>query len=121
MACVRLFVYGSLKVGFRHHDELAGSELLGPVRTSGGFRLVRFGEYPALVKASGPTAGVSGELFRVPIELLPALDDFEDCPALYRRQEIELSDGSHAFAYVITARQAEGLEPIDDGEWREEA
>lgn len=115
---MRLFVYGSLKTGFCHHDELAGCELLGQARTHDGFRLVRLGEYPAMVK--GSEGFVEGELYRVPVERLPALDEFEDVPFLYQRQEIELADGSRAFAYLIDEERAAGLREVGDGIWRED-
>lgn len=115
---MRLFVYGSLKTGFRHHDELAGCELLGQARTRDGFRLVRLGEYPAMVKGSGGV--VWGELYRVPAERLPALDEFEGVPFLYQRHEIELADGSRAFAYLIEEQRAAGLGEVSEGVWRED-
>ena len=49
MGSVRLFVYGSLKRGGRHHDELAGAVFLGPATTVPGYRLEPLGEYLALV------------------------------------------------------------------------
>jgi gamma-glutamylcyclotransferase (GGCT)/AIG2-like uncharacterized protein YtfP len=33
-------------------------------------------------------------------ETLPALDAFEDCPVLYRRELIELADGQRVYAYL---------------------
>jgi gamma-glutamylcyclotransferase (GGCT)/AIG2-like uncharacterized protein YtfP len=49
MGRVRLFVYGSLKRGGRHHDELAGAVFLGLATTLPGYRLEPLGEYLALV------------------------------------------------------------------------
>jgi gamma-glutamylcyclotransferase (GGCT)/AIG2-like uncharacterized protein YtfP len=93
MACatVRLFVYGSLKRGERHHEELqaAGATFLGEAETVPGYRLEALTEtepetetgYLALVftdrtGADAPEV-VSGELFEVPESQLPALDAFE--------------------------------------------
>jgi gamma-glutamylcyclotransferase (GGCT)/AIG2-like uncharacterized protein YtfP len=87
VTCVRLFVYGSLKRGGLHHDELRGAPFLGEAQTVPGYALTEHGPYWAMV-ADG--AGVvRGELFDVPAELLPALDEFEG-PA-YRRAEVALS------------------------------
>lgn len=140
---MRLFVYGSLKRGFRHHEELAGLECLGEVATAPGYRLVRYGDYPALVRlhpsaaepgaSDGPRARderralevgveagvVQGELYAVPEDRLPALDAFEECPSLYQRESIELSDGSCAFAYVIPPSRAAAHEVIVGGRWQE--
>lgn len=52
MASVRLFVYGSLKRGGRHHDELDGAVFLGEATTLPGYRLEPLGEYLALVPIS---------------------------------------------------------------------
>ncbi len=110
-----LFVYGSLKRGFVHHEELAGAELLGPARTRAGWALVRHQGYPALV-AHG-SERVSGELYLVGAELLARLDRFEEVPTRYRRERVPLEDGTHAFAYVIGS-DAE-LELLPGGVWTE--
>lgn len=75
-ASVHLFVYGSLKRGGRHHDELEGATFLGLAETGPGYRLEPLGEYLALVPAAGEGC-VPGELFEVPLAKLPALDAFE--------------------------------------------
>jgi gamma-glutamylcyclotransferase (GGCT)/AIG2-like uncharacterized protein YtfP len=78
-ASVDLFVYGSLKRGGRHHDELEGATFLGLAVTAPGYRLEPLGEYLALVRAEPGEAAeaVSGELFEVPLSKLPDLDAFE--------------------------------------------
>lgn len=89
MASVRLFVYGSLKRGGLHHDQLKSATFLGEVETEPGFTLVTLGAYlalvPPLVGAPNPTR-VPGELFEVPLSLLPVLDEFEG--ANYERAEL---------------------------------
>jgi gamma-glutamylcyclotransferase (GGCT)/AIG2-like uncharacterized protein YtfP len=70
--------------------------------------------YPALVRgAAGQGGVVSGEVYRVDSAQLGRLDDFEECPELYQRQEIELEDGSTAEAYVITPERARRLPSLD--------
>ncbi|MBE7481117.1 MAG: gamma-glutamylcyclotransferase [Polyangiaceae bacterium] len=92
-----LWVYGSLKRGERHHDELGGAELLGHGRTLPRYALSRSGEYPALVAGSEV---VSGELYRVTPELLARLDVFEG--AGYQRGRVVLEDGREVLAYVAS-------------------
>lgn len=117
MTTHRLFVYGSLKRGFRHHGLLRGAPLERLARTATEYCLVLQGEYPALV--AGGTAGVEGELYGVSAELLAELDRFEGCPELYRRESVQLDDGSHALSYVIAPERASLLPRIDDCRWTE--
>jgi gamma-glutamylcyclotransferase (GGCT)/AIG2-like uncharacterized protein YtfP len=117
---VLVFVYGSLKRGFRHHDVLGAAVFMRALRTAPGFRLVRYGSYPALVPSEDSSESVSGELYQVDASDLPRLDQFEDVPELYQRESIPLEDGTHADAYVISARRAELLPSLTGGVWREE-
>ena len=77
MALQRLFVYGSLKRGGRHHAELRGARFLGEARTVPGYTVEQLGEYPALVATGGSEGTVRGELFEVDDALLALLDEFE--------------------------------------------
>ncbi len=104
---VLLFVYGSLKRGGRHHQELAGAEFVGPAETEPGFRLealqVEGTEYLALVRASTSASPVTvaGELFLVEESRLPALDAFEG--DAYYRAEVKIGKGVFALAYFKNA------------------
>jgi gamma-glutamylcyclotransferase (GGCT)/AIG2-like uncharacterized protein YtfP len=91
-----LFVYGSLKRGARHHDELSAARFLDNARTAPRYALSSHGEYPALVQGADV---VSGELYEVTPELLRRLDEFEGCPEYFRREHVSLEDGSEAMAY----------------------
>lgn len=90
----RLFVYGSLKRGARHHSELAGAAFLGEVRTAPGYGLEAAGEYWALVERPGLSGSVSGELFEVDEPLLARLDRFEGDD--YCRGLVRLASGRAA-------------------------
>lgn len=80
---VRLFVYGSLKRGGRHHDVLqaAGATFLAEAETAPGYRLSALDETDEYLALERSTAGapevVQGELYEVPESQLPALDAFE--------------------------------------------
>jgi gamma-glutamylcyclotransferase (GGCT)/AIG2-like uncharacterized protein YtfP len=109
MARVRLFVYGSLKRGGRHHDELAGAVFLGPATTLPGYRLEPLGEYLALVAAPPElAAAVPGELYELDESKLSALDAFEG--DAYERDNVRLAgqldenDDENALAYFRKAR-----------------
>jgi 2,4-diketo-3-deoxy-L-fuconate hydrolase len=111
---VLLFVYGSLKRGFRHHRELCGASFQSPARTLPRYRLVSAGEYPVLLP--GGDTRVAGELYEVPRETLARLDEFEG-PA-YARKVVELEGGLRALAYVGDPRAFADHPSISDGVWR---
>jgi len=98
---VRLFVYGSLKRGAQHHAELAGCHFVAETVTAPGYAVVEQGPYLALVEVPGAASTVPGELFEVPLERLPALDEFEG--EGYRRAKVilegESGKGGSALAY----------------------
>lgn len=106
MGTDRLFVYGSLKRGGKHHDLMAGARFLGEAATAPGFTLVALtfaeGQYWALVPEPGSAGVVPGELFEVPSELFRVLDDlegneYEKCPVPVREKSGETR---FALAYV---------------------
>lgn len=101
-----LFVYGSLKRGERHHDELerGGAIFLGEAWTEPGYTLVPGpGDYLALVRVGvGVSASrVPGELFDVDAALLRALDIFEGED--YRRVLVRVT-GAPATPGTVPAR-----------------
>jgi gamma-glutamylcyclotransferase (GGCT)/AIG2-like uncharacterized protein YtfP len=110
-----LFVYGSLKKGFRHHGELRGAPFERFAQTRAGYSLVRVSDYPVLIP--GGSERVSGELYRVSDALLEELDRFEG--PTYRRTVVILDDASEALAYLGDARALAGHAAIAGGEWRE--
>jgi len=110
-ASVRLFVYGSLKRGGRHHDVLqaASARFLGEAETAPGYRLIALGEYLALVPAPAARLTtpdvVQGELYEVPESQLPTLDAFEG--DAYIRAAVNLrtpSAAEESLAYFKKAR-----------------
>lgn len=106
MSRVRLFVYGTLKRGGTFHAELHGAPFLGQAETATGHALTRLGEYLALVE--DPSGGVvNGELFEVPADLLPALDDFEGEAYVRKNVAVRLLESKEwgiALAYFKKAR-----------------
>lgn len=114
---IALFVYGSLKRGFRHANMLTGALRIGAALAA-PYTLVRYRDYPAMACASHGV--VHGELVCVDRELLVVLDEFEGCPTWYQRHEIQLIDGRAAQAYLISSERARGCTPIAGGIWRED-
>lgn len=115
MPTVRLFVYGSLLRGERHHGELSGVPFVRVARTIAAFTLYDLGEYPVL--ARGGHTAVAGEIYEVPEEGTSALDKFEG--EGYRRDTIELEGGDRAEAYVLAGPLPHGAIAIVSGSWRD--
>jgi gamma-glutamylcyclotransferase (GGCT)/AIG2-like uncharacterized protein YtfP len=113
---VRLFVYGLLLEGEREHAQLAGSTLLGPIRSKPEFYLVDLGVYPALVP--GGQVSVVGELYLVSKATRFELDVKRQCPVLFQRIRIGLEDGSEAETYAMREEQVRGKRRLKLGDWR---
>lgn len=101
-----IFVYGTLKGGFRAHHYLDNTRFVGSGFTQGN--LYSMGPFPALVKESGGNA--HGEVYVVRSEdeekLLQALDRFEGVlSGLYVREtaEVALEDGAVVTCGVYVA------------------
>jgi gamma-glutamylcyclotransferase (GGCT)/AIG2-like uncharacterized protein YtfP len=108
----QLFVYGSLKRGLANHSELRDARYLRETRTRPAYRLVQLFEYPALDRGE---LAVEGELYQVSDARLLELDAFEE-PHLYRRSEVELEDGTRAFAYFVARELVQPL-PVIGARW----
>jgi gamma-glutamylcyclotransferase (GGCT)/AIG2-like uncharacterized protein YtfP len=113
---LRLFVYGSLLRGEPAHHLLDRARYLADASTAPGFALVDFVDWPGMLREGG--AAVRGELFAVPAALVPALDRYEDHPAVFVREQIELADGTRAEAYLVRAERARDRPRIASGDWR---
>ncbi len=93
-----LFSYGTLQQGERAQHHLSAARFLGDVHTIEPFLLVDCGQFPGLVadSANPSTTPISGELYQVPEDLWPALDDYEGIHlGEYRRTQIRVTDANH--------------------------
>jgi gamma-glutamylaminecyclotransferase len=113
---VRFFVYGLLLQGEREHALLAGARLLGEARTTASHTLVDLDFYPVLLL--GGQVSVVGEVYSVSRELRFKLDVHHQCPALFRRVTLQLSDGSDAETYVMDEDKVRGKRRLRGGSWR---
>jgi gamma-glutamylcyclotransferase (GGCT)/AIG2-like uncharacterized protein YtfP len=112
---VRLFVYGKSLASEPEHGLLQGARCLGAVKTQPRYTLVDLGVYPALLE-TGATS-VVGELYLVTREVRFTLDVKHECPALFQRTLVELSDGAQVEAYVMREEQVRGRRRIKNGDW----
>jgi gamma-glutamylaminecyclotransferase len=111
-----IFVYGSLLKGESNHRLLAAAEFVGPGMTLPEYRLVDLGLYPGVV--AGGTIAIMGEVYRVPVRLMPALDALEDHPDVYVRTPIRLAEGGEVLMYILHPHLAEGRKEVPSGDWR---
>lgn len=87
---MRIFVYGTLKRGYRLHHHLTGQTFVGEARTVPAYRLFRIDWFPALVDASEGQA-IHGEVWEVDAAGLIELDAVEEVhDGLYERRRIQL-------------------------------
>ena len=93
-----MFVYGTLKKGFRNAVYLENARFLGEIITDPVYSMYDFGNYPA-VSEMGKIA-IEGELYEIDEELLASIDRLEWYPKFYQRMIIETSFGN-AWMYVV--------------------
>jgi len=95
-----LFVYGSLKQGYPLHHYLTESILSGSCSTAPGYAMYSCGSFPCMIRDPENWIGVHGELYEVESGVLDAIDFVEGHPTMFAREEIVLSDGQTAQAYI---------------------
>lgn len=115
-----LFVYGTLKKGFRAHFVLKDSKYLGE-RTITHFKLINLGRFPGLVHGNEDDR-VTGELYEIKEELLETLDAYEGVPDLYTREIYKAGPEAaekEFFYYLYNVGECGYSAPeIPDGFWR---
>lgn len=84
----KVFVYGTLKKGFRNHCLLAGADFLGKARTQEKYALYSTG-IPFVVKEE-KVSQIQGELYLVKVGTLEVLDRIEGHPGWYCRKEVQI-------------------------------
>ena len=102
--------------GQRHADHLASATFLGSRTPRSAYRLVLIDYYPAMV--SGGTTAISGELYDVSSDTLELLDELEEHPAFYQREQILLLEGESAWCYLLPVQHAQGADTIEGGDFR---
>lgn len=113
----RLFVYGTLKRGYKNHHLLAGQTYVGEARTVPGYRLHDLGDFPGMIADSTDTAGVTGEIWTVNATALARLDAFEGVhEGLYTRSLIALlspptNEQTHTYLYACDVSDHPPLGP----------
>lgn len=104
-----VFVYGTLKRGFRFHHYLANNAFLGEAQSCEHYALY-LGTDPWPLLAKQAQYPICGELFAVNAADLKRLDQLEQCPDLYTREIISVrsADGSIKQAWTYFAVHIQG-------------
>ena len=106
-----MFVYGTLKRGYSNHELLRGAMFIGEDEAPGRM-------YSAGVPVVAPDAErwVKGEVFMVPEELLPRIDQLEGHPHGYTRTPVKLRSGMEAELYYWN-HDVSWREELPEGVW----
>lgn len=113
---MRMFLYGTLRVGQQYHRLLDDRSPLATLRTEPAYTLLDLGGYPGML-AGGQTA-VVGELYDVDLHTLGRLDILEEVPNLYRRVPAVV-EGHGVQLYLLRPEFARGAPIIRSGDWLE--
>lgn len=91
---VRIFVYGTLKKGFRNHDRFCGNAIsIEPATVNGKLYDTGY-SFPAMQLSDNSADIVHGEIITLPEADLPAIDRLEGVPRLYHRVETTATTAS---------------------------
>jgi gamma-glutamylaminecyclotransferase len=95
-----VFVYGTLLRGLSNHALLTQARFLGAARTKALYALY-VDHFPKVVRDE-PVSPILGELYLVDGWTLARLDDLEDHPFEYRREQIAviMADGEETRAWI---------------------
>jgi gamma-glutamylcyclotransferase (GGCT)/AIG2-like uncharacterized protein YtfP len=115
----RVFVYGTLKEGYRLHGALQGAGKISNARIKG--YMLHTGGYPAVILASnGPW--VHGEIYTINDPILAHLDIVEGAPNYYHRVLIYATNHGPVWTYVWPldriSDRGDNCTIIPDGNWR---
>ena len=111
----KVFVYGTLKMGFGNHRLLENSELLGEETTDPRYTMVSLGGFPGVLK--GGNTKIHGEVYAVNELTMKHLDRLEGYPNFYNRKTIETKYGD-AWIYYLPRDQYLGYCKVEDGVWK---
>lgn len=109
-----VFVYGTLKRGYRNHHLLEGSKFQCEAVVK-GFELYDLGPYPAVIESGDLEDLVKGEIFEIDGSALARLDELEEEGTLYKRIKTKAFTGSYetevfVYVYLLGLDQAKKLE-----------
>ena len=112
---MRVFVYGTLKMGRRNNGLLAAATYIGEAKTEPKYTMYSVGYFPYVTEGGQQT--IQGEIFDVDEATLNELDALENHPAWYERKVVQTSLGE-AWMYIMPPiHNIIGTE-VKSGNWR---
>jgi len=104
-----VFVYGTLRQGLPNHHILTAARPLGPAQTKGRYALY-LDDVPKVVPDEAVSV-IQGELYLVDNYTLALLDDLEDHPFVYRREQVPviMADDAETLAWLYFHPRAGGI------------
>jgi len=111
----KLFVYGTLKKGFSRNTILKDSSFIGDVTTKPSFTMIDLTYFPGILEIGNTS--IYGELYEVSDETLQYCDVIEGHPDFYKRIEVELTNNTTAWCYVLDYTKYENPLVISSGKW----
>lgn len=118
-----VFVYGTLKKGFRLSDVLKTSEYMGEGTINA--RMYDYGAFPACI--ADPDRKVHGEVYNVTPEVKQELDMIEGVPRLYHLERVNVKMKGddkkevEALVYFMWPYQIKGYDEVLSGIWENES
>lgn len=115
MDTMTIFVYGTLKRGYR--ADLSSRGEYKKDATLNDYSIHNLGSFPGIVPNPGHV--VQGEVFVIDKKWLSSIDSYEGVSfGLYRRETVTLSCGTKVDTYIYNNQQhISSLEPIESGRW----
>ncbi len=108
---MHLFVYGTLKRGFKNYNFLKNAKFVDEAITLKKFIMLSFGSYPAIIEKEDSefSSYVFGEVFEINKEILEKIDILEEVPNFYiRKQEkiklLNFNKVISAWVYILNSK-----------------
>jgi gamma-glutamylcyclotransferase (GGCT)/AIG2-like uncharacterized protein YtfP len=114
---IRVFVYGTLKMGHGNNPALAGATFMGRDIIRGRYKLIDMGWFPGVCEdMTFPERDIAGEVYHINEDVLHSLDLIEGHPNFYARRKVP-TRFKNAWCYFLPATYAESKAAIDGLSW----
>lgn len=113
-AGIRVFVYGTLKRGHGNNTAISDQTYLGRCAITGPFTMINLGYYPGVVRTTGASNRIFGEVWRVDTDSLNIMDMIEGHPNFYERIKVG-TPWKSAWIYTLPEDYLDGTHPVLEG------